>query len=133
MGVKFARAFGADVVVFTTSPGRRTTRGGWARTRSSSRDGRRRCTRTSNSFDLILDTVAAPHDLNAYLDLLRRDGTMVLVGLPEVGAAGAAPASQPSTLIFRRRQLAGSLIGGLRRPRRCSTTARSTGSCRTSR
>jgi uncharacterized zinc-type alcohol dehydrogenase-like protein len=60
-------------------------------------------------FDFILDTVSAAHDLNAYLDLLKRDGTLTLVGAPEtplpLGVFG---------LLFRRRQLAGSIIGGIR-------------------
>jgi uncharacterized zinc-type alcohol dehydrogenase-like protein len=59
-------------------------------------------------FDFILDTVSAPHDYNAYLNLLRRDGTMVLVGMPD--PAPLAPAS----LVMQRRRLAGSLIGGIR-------------------
>jgi uncharacterized zinc-type alcohol dehydrogenase-like protein len=113
MGVKFARAFGAHVVVFTGSPEKTddARRLGAHEIVVSRREAEMHA--HLNSFDLILDTVAAPHDLNAYLNLLRRDGTMVLVGLPEVSAAGAAPALQPSTLIFQRRQLAGSLIGGL--------------------
>ena len=59
-------------------------------------------------FDFILDTVSAKHDLNAYLECLKRDGTMTLVGAPpELPPVGAFP------LIFRRRSLAGSLIGGI--------------------
>jgi uncharacterized zinc-type alcohol dehydrogenase-like protein len=113
MGVKFAHAFGAHVVVFTTSP---------EKTADAMRLGAddvvvsqrpEEVHRHPSTFDLILDTVAAPHDLNPYLKLLRRDGTMVLVGLPQVGAIGSAPILQPSALIFQRRQLAGSLIGGL--------------------
>ena len=113
MGVKFARALGAHVVVFTTSPEKTddARRLGAHEVVVSRREAEMH--EHLDSFDLILDTVAAPHDLNPYLNLLRRDGTMVVVGLPEVGAAGVAPALQPSTLIFQRRQLAGSLIGGL--------------------
>ncbi len=69
---------------------------------------RTRWTATSNSFDFILDTVSAPHDLNAFLALVKRDGTMTLVGAPE-----NPPTVEPSSLIFKRRQLAGSLIGGI--------------------
>ena len=61
------------------------------------------------SFDFILDTVSAQHDLNAYINLLKRDGTMTLVGAP--------PTPSPVLgfgLLFRRRQLAGSIIGGIR-------------------
>ena len=61
------------------------------------------------SFDFILDTVSAPHDLNAYLELLKLDGTMTLVGAP----ATPIPLGVFS-LLFRRRQLAGSIIGGIR-------------------
>ncbi|WP_373280465.1 zinc-binding dehydrogenase [Methylogaea oryzae] len=59
-------------------------------------------------FDFILDTVSAGHDYNAYLGLLRRDGTMVLVGMPEPTALSAG------ALIMGRRRLSGSLIGGIR-------------------
>jgi uncharacterized zinc-type alcohol dehydrogenase-like protein len=61
------------------------------------------------SFDFILDTVSAEHDLNAYIDLLKRDGTLTLVGAP--------PTPSPVRsfgLLFKRRQLAGSIIGGIR-------------------
>ena len=61
------------------------------------------------SFDFILDTVSAVHDLNAYLDLLKRDGTMTLVGAPETPIPVGV-----FSLLFRRRQLAGSIIGGIR-------------------
>src|SRR5208337_5452245 len=61
------------------------------------------------SFDFILDTVSAPHDLNAYISLLKRDGTMTLVGAPPTPAPVLG-----FGLLFKRRQLAGSIIGGLR-------------------
>jgi len=60
------------------------------------------------SFDFILDTVSAPHDLGAYINLLKRDGTMCLVGVPPETAAIHAFA-----LVMGRRRLAGSLVGGL--------------------
>src|SRR5437763_1207408 len=60
-----------------------------------------------NSFDFILDTVSAPHDVNAYLNLLKRDSTLTQVGAPE------SLAVSPFSLIFKRRQFAGSLIGGI--------------------
>jgi uncharacterized zinc-type alcohol dehydrogenase-like protein len=109
MAVKLAHAFGARVVVFTTSPGK---------TEDAVRLGADEVVVSRNaaemqaqlgSFDFILDTVSAAHDLNAYLELLKRDGTMTLVGAPE----NPLPVSAFS-LLFRRRQLAGSLIGGLR-------------------
>ena len=113
LAVKFARSFGAHVVVLTTSPEKASDalRLGAHEVVVSNREATMR--KHLGSLDLILDTVAAPHDLNAYLALLRRDGTMVLVGLPEVAAVGSVPAVQPAGLIFQRRQLAGSLIGGL--------------------
>jgi uncharacterized zinc-type alcohol dehydrogenase-like protein len=61
------------------------------------------------SFDLILDTVAASHDLDAYTSLLGRDGTLVLVGVPE----HPHPTPHIGTLIYQRRSIAGSLIGGI--------------------
>lgn len=110
MGVKLAHAMGARVVLFTRST-------------SKVADGERlgasevcvstdpdQMARHANALDLIIDTVAAPHDLDAYLALLKRDGTLVLVGAPE----DPHPSPTPFNLIFRRRRLAGSLIGGIR-------------------
>ena len=110
MGVKIAHAMGAHVVLFTTSA-------------SKVADGKRLgadevCISTdpdamanyAGRLDFILNTVAAPHDLDAYLQLLKRDGTMTLVGAP------AEPHPSPNVfgLILRRRSIAGSLIGGIR-------------------
>ncbi len=67
-------------------------------------------TRHANSFDFILDTVAASHDLDAYLRLLKRDGTLCLVGAPDQ----PHPSPTVQELIARRRRIAGSLIGGIR-------------------
>jgi uncharacterized zinc-type alcohol dehydrogenase-like protein len=110
MGVKIAHAMGAHVVLFTTSPGKVADgkRLG-ADEVCVSTDPAQMATR-ANQFDFILNTVAAPHNLDAYLNLLKRDGTMTLVGAP------AAPHPSPAvfSLIFKRRQLAGSLIGGIR-------------------
>lgn len=109
MGVKFAKAFGAHVVLFTTSP---------KKTADAVRLGADEVVISKNeaemqkqaaSFDFMLDAVSADHDLNTYLNLLRRDGTLVLVGAPEkplpVGAFG---------FLMKRRSLAGSAIGGIR-------------------
>ncbi len=63
----------------------------------------------ANSFDFILDTVAASHNLDAFTTLLKRDGTLCLVGVPE----HAHPSPNVAALIFKRREIAGSLIGGL--------------------
>ncbi|MDR3100421.1 MAG: NAD(P)-dependent alcohol dehydrogenase, partial [Paraburkholderia sp.] len=109
MGVKLAHAMGAHVVLFTTSP-------------SKIEDGKRlgadevviskdpeQMQAHANSFDLIVNTVAAQHDLNPFIELLKRDGTLTLVGAPEHDH----PSPQVFNLIFKRRRLAGSLIGGI--------------------
>jgi alcohol dehydrogenase (NADP+) len=109
MGVKFARAFGAHVVVFTTSPGKQEDAlrlGAHEVVVSRNTDEMQK---HAGSFDFILDTVSANHDVNAYLNLLRRDGNLTLVGAPEKPLAVAA-----FGLLFGRRNLSGSLIGGIR-------------------
>ena len=84
------------------------TRSRWAR-RTSPPPATAPCSRRSRSqFDFILDTVSAEHDYNAYLDLLKLDGTMVLLGIPEAPQAVSA-----GSLIRKRRRLAGSMIGGI--------------------
>ena len=109
MGLKFAHAFGAHVVLFTTSPNK---------TADAKRLGADEVVISKNpdemqkhagSFNFILDAVSAEHDLNAYLQLLKLDGTMTLVGAPE------KPAPLYSfNLIMGRRSLAGSANGGIR-------------------
>lgn len=108
MGVKFARAFGAHVVVFTTSVGKMedALRLG-AHEVIVSRDAEA-MRKQIGRFDFILDTIAVDHDINAYLNLLAHDGTLTLVGAPETPLSVSAFA-----LLFGRRQLAGSIIGGL--------------------
>ena len=108
MGVKFANAFGARVVLFTTSPGKTddALRLGAHEVVISKNDAEMK--KHAKSFDFILDTVSAQHDLNAYLSLLKRDGTLTLVGAPP-----EAIPIEAFSLIHRRRQLAGSLIGGI--------------------
>jgi uncharacterized zinc-type alcohol dehydrogenase-like protein len=109
MAVKLARAMGAHVVLFTTSPNKREDALALgAHEVVVSRDPEAMRAHV-NSFDFILDTVAAPHDLDSYLVLLARDGAMVLVGAP----AEPHPATTVFNLIMKRRQLAGSLIGGI--------------------
>jgi uncharacterized zinc-type alcohol dehydrogenase-like protein len=110
MGVKIAAAMGADVYVFSTSPGKRedAKRLG-AKDLIVSKD-EAVMAEHRGSFDFILNTVAASHDLNAFLALLKRDGTMTLVGVPE----HPHPALEVGNLVMRRRSLAGSLIGGIR-------------------
>ena len=108
MGVKFARAFGAHVVLFTTSPGKAADalRLG-AHEVVVSKDEKQMAAHAA-SFDFILDAVSAQHDVSAYLNLLKRDGNLVLVGAPEKPLSVAA-----FPLIFKRRSFSGSLIGGL--------------------
>jgi uncharacterized zinc-type alcohol dehydrogenase-like protein len=109
MGVKFAHAFGAHTVLFTTSPNKSADAkrlGADEVVISKNADEMRK---HANSFDFILDTASAEHDLNAYLGLLKLNGTMTLVGAPEKPAPVAA-----FNLIMGRRSLAGSGIGGIR-------------------
>jgi uncharacterized zinc-type alcohol dehydrogenase-like protein len=110
MGVKIAHAMGAKVVLFTTSA-------------SKIEDGKKlgadevviskdadAMAAQAGTLDLIVNTVAAPHDLDPFINALKRDGTMVLVGAP----ATSHPSPQIFNLIFKRRSLAGSLIGGIK-------------------
>ena len=110
MAVKIAHAMGAHVVLFTTSPDKRedALRLG-ADEVVVSRD-KAQMDAQANRFDFILNTVAAPHNLDPFLALLKRDGTLCLVGAP----AEPHPSPTVFNLILRRRQLAGSLIGGIR-------------------
>jgi len=109
MGVKFAHAFGAHVVLFTTSPGKTADalRLGADEVVISKNDAEME--KHAASFDFILDAVSAEHDLNAYLRLLKLDGTMTLVGAPEKPAP-----IYGFNLLMKRRSLAGSAIGGIR-------------------
>jgi len=108
MAVKLSHAFGAHTVVFTTSPSKKddALRLG-ADEVVLSRDAAR-MQKHAGSFDFILDAVSADHDIGAYIDLLRRDGNLTLVGAPEKPLSIAA-----FGLIFGRRSLSGSPIGGL--------------------
>jgi uncharacterized zinc-type alcohol dehydrogenase-like protein len=110
MAVKIAHAMGAHVVLFTTTPGKdQDARRFGAGDVIVSRD-RAAMARFKKGLDFILNTVAVPHDLDAYLKLLDRDGVMTMVGVPQ------EPHPQPSVteLIRVRRSLAGSIIGGIR-------------------
>ncbi|MGB7435587.1 MAG: NAD(P)-dependent alcohol dehydrogenase [Candidatus Acidiferrum sp.] len=109
MGVKFAHAFGAHVVLFTTSPNKSADARRLGADEVVISKNAEEMLKHASSFDFILDAVSAEHDLNAYLQLLRRNGSMVLIGAPP----------QPSpvysfNLIMGRRSLAGSGIGGIR-------------------
>ena len=110
MAIKLAHARGARVVLFTTSEGKvedAKRLGADEVVISKNKDEMKK---QVNRFDFILDTVSAPHNLDAFLELLKLDGTMCLLGAPP------APHPSPSVtnLIFRRRQLGGSLIGGIK-------------------
>jgi uncharacterized zinc-type alcohol dehydrogenase-like protein len=108
MGVKFAHALGAHVVLFTTSPGKKDDAlrlGADEVVISKNAD---EMAKHAGSFDFILDAVSADHDVNALLGLLRRDGNLCLVGAPEKPFPVSA-----FNLIFARRSLSGSLIGGI--------------------
>jgi uncharacterized zinc-type alcohol dehydrogenase-like protein len=110
MGVKLAHALGARVVAFTTSAGKREAALALGADEVVVSTDPRAMAARAGSLDFILDTVAVSHDLDAYVALLKRDGALVLVGVP------ATPHPSPSVggLIFKRRQIAGSLIGGIR-------------------
>jgi alcohol dehydrogenase (NADP+) len=110
MGLKLAHAMGAHTALFTTSP-------------DKTADARRlgaddvivsknadEMQKHANSFDLILDTVSASHNLDTYVNLLKRDGTLCLLGLPE----HPHPSPDVAGLLMKRRQITGSAIGGLR-------------------
>ena len=108
MAVKFGHAFGAHVVVFTTSPGKKEDAlrlGADEVVVSRNADEMKK---HNDSFDFILDAVSADHDINAYLQLLGRDGNLTLVGAPSKPLAVAA-----FNLILRHRNLSGSAIGGI--------------------
>ena len=109
MGIKLAHAMGAHTVAFTTSAGKRKDAIDLGADEVVVSKNADEMQRHANSFDLILDTVAASHDLDAFTTLLKRDGTLVLVGVPE----HAHPSPNVGALIFKRRAIAGSLIGGL--------------------
>ncbi len=108
MGVKLAHAFGAHVVVFTTSPGKLDDALRLGADEIVISKNANEMEKHAGSFDFILDTVSADHDVNAYLNLLARDGNLTLVGAPEKPLAVSAFA-----LIFGRHNLSGSLIGGI--------------------
>jgi len=109
MGVKFADAFGAHVVLFTTSEGKRADGLRLGADEVVVSRNAEEMAKHANSFDFILDTVSAPHDINAYISLLRLNGTLTMVG----GVEEPLPTSAIN-LLFKRRSFAGSIIGGLR-------------------
>ncbi|MBW8283264.1 MAG: NAD(P)-dependent alcohol dehydrogenase [Rhizobium sp.] len=109
MGIKLAHAMGAHVVAFTTSESKRQDAHELGADEVVVSKNADEMAKHANSFDFILNTVAASHNLDAFTNLLKRDGTLTLVGVPE------HPHPSPSifSLIFKRRSIAGSLIGGI--------------------
>jgi len=108
MGVKFARAFGAHVVVFTTSPGKKDDALRLGAHEVIISTDPEAMAEHAGTFDFILDTIAADHDINAYISMLGLDGNITLVGAPEKPLPVSAFA-----LLFGRKSVSGSLIGGI--------------------
>jgi uncharacterized zinc-type alcohol dehydrogenase-like protein len=109
MGIKLARAMGAHVVAFTTSESKRQDAHALGADEVVVSRNAEEMAARAKTLDLIVNTVAAPHDLDAFLNLLKRDGTMVLVGAP----ATPHPSPQVFNLITKRGAIAGSMIGGI--------------------
>jgi uncharacterized zinc-type alcohol dehydrogenase-like protein len=107
MGVKIAKAMGAHVTVLSHSPSKKDPALALGADDFLLTHDASVFEQHANRFSFILDTVSAKHDYNAYLNLLKRDGTMVLVGAPEPSELAS------HALIMQRRSLAGSLIGGI--------------------
>ena len=110
MAVKIAKAMKAHVVVFTTSKNKSADAKRLGAKEVIISNNASEMAKHALSFDFILDTVAASHDIDQYLNLLKRDGTMCLVGVPNA----PHPAVNPGNLVLKRRQLVGSLIGGIK-------------------
>jgi uncharacterized zinc-type alcohol dehydrogenase-like protein len=110
MAIKLAHAMGAHVVLFTTSAGKVQDAKRLGANEVVISKNAEEMNKQVNRFDFIINTVAAKHDLDPFVALLKRDGTMCLVGAP----AEPHPSPNITQLIFRRRQIAGSLIGGIK-------------------
>ncbi|HET7754741.1 MAG TPA: NAD(P)-dependent alcohol dehydrogenase [Anaeromyxobacteraceae bacterium] len=108
MAVKLAASMGAEVTMLSTSPRKEQDARRLGASQFANTSDRATFKKLANAFDIIVDTISAPHDLNAYLGMLRVDGAMVLLGVPPE----AAPVNAFS-LIGGRKSLAGSLIGGI--------------------
>ncbi len=109
MGIKLANAMGAHVVAFTTSETKRAAAKALGAHEVVNSRNAEEMAAHMKGLDFILNTVAAPHDLDAFLALLKRDGTMTLVGAPST----PHPSPNVFNLIMKRRSIAGSLIGGI--------------------
>jgi uncharacterized zinc-type alcohol dehydrogenase-like protein len=110
MAIKLAHAMGAYVVLFTTSSHKADDAKRLGADEVVLSKNTDKMKQHANSFDFILNTISAPHNLDPYLELLKRDGTLCLVGAPPT----PHPSPNITNLIFFRRQMAGSLIGGLK-------------------
>ncbi|AZR33178.1 NAD(P)-dependent alcohol dehydrogenase [Xanthomonas vasicola] len=110
MAVKIAKAMGATVVLFTTSESKRADALRLGASEVVISKDEAQMAAQYNTLDFILNTVAAPHNLDPFLNALKRDGAMVLVGVPEQ----SHPSPAVFNLVMKRRTLAGSLIGGIR-------------------
>lgn len=110
MAVKIAKAMGATVVLFTTSESKRADAMRLGASEVVISKDEAQMAAQYNTLDFILNTVAAPHNLDPFLNALKRDGAMVLVGVPEQ----SHPSPAVFNLVMKRRTLAGSLIGGIR-------------------
>jgi uncharacterized zinc-type alcohol dehydrogenase-like protein len=109
MAVKLAAAMGAEVTMLSTSRAKEADARRLGATGFGLTSDAATFKRLAGRFDLIIDTISAPHDYNAYLGMVRRDGAMVLLGVPPTPTPVAA-----TSLIFGRKTLGGSLIGGIR-------------------
>ncbi|MDB5915922.1 MAG: zinc-binding dehydrogenase [Massilia sp.] len=109
MGIKLAHAMGAHVVAFTTSESKRVDAQALGADEVVVSRDPAAMAEHAKSFDLIINTVAAPHDLDAFTVLLKRDGTLTLVGVP----ASPHPSPAVFNLVIKRRSIAGSMIGGI--------------------
>jgi uncharacterized zinc-type alcohol dehydrogenase-like protein len=108
MAVKLAASMGAEVTVLSTSPSKEKDATQLGAHKFVVTKDDKALQGVQNYFDFIIDTVSAQHDINMYLRMLRLDGTLILLGVPP-----DAPQLMPFNLIFKRRRVAGSLIGGI--------------------
>jgi uncharacterized zinc-type alcohol dehydrogenase-like protein len=108
MAVKFAHALGAHTVVFTSSPGKKDDAGRLGADEVVLSRDANEMAKHAGSFDFILDAVAAAHDVNTFISMLRRDGNLTMVGAPDKPLPVAV-----FGLIFKRRSFSGSPIGGI--------------------
>lgn len=109
LAVKFGAAFGAEVSVISSSPSKREDAKRLGASNFVLSSDVEEVAKVAESFDFVIDTVSGQHDINQILGMIKRDGTLILVGVPQ-----QPPQVHPFSLIPRRRRIAGSLIGGIR-------------------